>query len=187
MSEPVVTCPHCLAVNNHGASQCFLCDRSLAGIRPDAKAQGVGSSRRGGTFHLATMMVVIALIAVYLGLFVTMPGLALVLAIPGVIALVRALMLPGRYSYRDPSVFDYMGSFFGTFAVVVMLMISSLVAFCATCLGIASIGGAGFRGGDAIGEGLACGSIAAIAVIIAFCAWLARLRRADGPPTQRRD
>ena len=78
-------------------------------------------------------MLVIALIAVSLGVWREAPGLIVVFAVPAVIALVRTVLVSDD---RD-STFRHLSVFMVTFAVVIGVAVAGWVAFCATCLATA--------------------------------------------------
>jgi len=174
----VVTCPRCRAVNTHGSSQCFLCDRSLVGLHADHSTWSPASSAPAPvmSFHLGTMMLVIALIAVGLGVAITQPALAVVLTLPAIIATCRLVTLRNRVPDGNPSSLRYVGSFLATFTVVCLVMIASGFAFFMTCLGVISQS-PGAYGGEFFGTGLLCGAIAGVAVAIGITVAIVRSRR----------
>ena len=181
----VITCPRCRAANSLGSSQCFLCDGSLVGIRSeDSESTKDPHKASGVSFHLATLMLVIALVAVGLGVAIAVPGLAVVLVIPAIIAACRTITLPGRIPGGDPTSLRFVASFLATFAVVVLLMVSGVVAFFATCLGIVSLN-PGQYGGPWAGVGLICGVMAGIVVPIGLTIAIYRWRRKRSTPEPR--
>ena len=123
-----VTCPRCRALNEHGMAECFLCEMNLAGLRAD-----VPSADSGPRFRLATLMIVIAGIAVVLAIWRAQPWLAALMLLPGTFALVRVFVLSSERYGHPPSRWEYLGAFVVTFMFVVLMMVSSVVAFLATC------------------------------------------------------
>ncbi len=172
-----VVCPMCSAENLRGAARCFLCGQSLSGATELAppKPPGGPAAMPGATPRITSIMLLIALVAVFLGVFREAPGLALVLAIPGTIALTRTLAVAGgRPGPR--SWFDHVVVFLATFAAVIIVAIAAVVSFFATCLAIVTTA----SGGDSLGAGLILGGIAGVAVLIgltvAFTFWGRRTR-----------
>ena len=90
-----IRCPSCGGENTVGKSRCFLCGEPLA-VTPGeannpwaAPAAEVNLSPR--TFTLGSLMLVIALIAVCMGVLVEIPGLGVVLILVTTPALIRTL------------------------------------------------------------------------------------------------
>lgn len=124
-----VTCPRCRALNEHGTAECSLCEMSLAGLPADVVP--VNSRPR---FRLATLMLAIALIAVFLGICRAWPWLAALMLLPGCFfAVVRMFGLPGERYGHPATAWEYVGAFVVTFFLVVLMMVSSVVAFVGTC------------------------------------------------------
>jgi hypothetical protein len=170
MSGPLdagsVVCPMCAAENSRGAARCFLCGQSLAGVTefvPPKTSTRQAEGRRS-TFQITSIMLLIALIAVFLGVFHEAPGVAMVLAVPGTIALIRTFAVSGDRR-GPPSWFDHVAVFAGTFMAVVTVAVAAGVSFFATCLVIVS-SNPGPYGGDNMGAGLIVGGMVGLAVII---------------------
>lgn len=172
-----VLCPICSAENHRGASRCFLCGQSLVGAsefvppKPSAEPEAM----RRPTFRLNSLMLLIALIAVFLGVAHEAPGLAVVLAVPGTIALIRTLTASGRRP-GPPSWFDHVAVFLGTFAAVIAVAFAAGISFFITCLAIVSTGNGNY-GGDMFGAGLIAGAVVGIAVILGLTVSLVRWSR----------
>jgi multisubunit Na+/H+ antiporter MnhB subunit len=175
-----VICPMCSAENSRGAARCFLCGQSLSGVTEvvPPKLTTEPEAGRRATFQITSMMLLIALIAVFLGVFHEAPGVAMVLAVPGTIALIRTLAAAGHRP-GPPSWFDHVAVFAGTFMAVVTVAVAAGVSFFATCLAIVATN-PGPYGGDNIFVGLIVGGIVGLAVIIgltvAFVRWGRRMR-----------
>lgn len=179
-----VTCPRCRALNEHGMAECFLCEMNLAGLRAD-----VPSADSGPRFRLSTLMLVIAVVAVILGLVRAAPWLAALLLVPGSFALVRVFVLTGRRYGHPPSAWEYVGAFVLSFMFVVVLMFSSVVAFFATCfvMAVPVANGTGLWNGNVA---MVLALIAAIAAPVSILIVAARRRgtRFRGyPPSGKRD
>ncbi|MEJ7637324.1 MAG: hypothetical protein WKF75_04860 [Singulisphaera sp.] len=171
-----VVCPMCSAENRRGTERCFLCGQSLSGATEFVpKPSTEPTAGRRPTFGISSVMLMIALIAVFMGVFHEAPGLALVLAVPGTIALVRTLAVAGHRP-GPPSWFDHVAVFLATFAAVVTVAIAAGASFFATCLAIVATS----SGGDSFGAGLIFGGIVGVAVLIgltvAFVGWSRRRR-----------
>jgi hypothetical protein len=172
-----VVCPTCSAENSRGPARCFLCGQSLAGatevVPPKPSTEPAAGQRP--RFRINSMMLMIALIAVFLGVFHEAPGLALALAVPGSIALVRTLVVAGHRP-GPPSWFDHVAVFLGTFAAVVTVAVAAGISFFATCLAIVMT----YKGQLPSNLGLIVGGIVGIAVLVgltvAFVRWSRRTR-----------
>ncbi len=164
--EKSVLCPICSAENAEGSARCFLCGQSLVGAEVSlAKKPGIAAPEpHRPSFHLNSLMLVIALIAVFLGVAHEAPGLAMLLAVPGTIALIRTFTVAGRWPDR-PSWYDHVAVFLGTFAAVVTVAIAAVISFFVTCLAIVATG-TGPYGGNNFGVGLVVGGIVGVAVLI---------------------
>jgi hypothetical protein len=159
-----VVCPMCTAENRRGTARCFLCGQSLSGATEFVPSKP--SAGRQTTFRITSIMLLIALIAVVLGVFREAPGLAIPLAVAGTIALMRTIVFAaGRPG--PPSVFDHMAVFLGTFVAVVVVAIAAVVSFFMTCLAVAS-------GSKDLGAGLMIGGIVGVAVLIGLAAAFVR-------------
>ncbi|MGP0067244.1 MAG: hypothetical protein ACLQGP_27075 [Isosphaeraceae bacterium] len=81
-STPELTCWDCGASNHPGSSECWLCQhrdwRRYPGVRP---RQTIPPAPRGALSSIAGWMVLIALIAVFAGIFRAAPGLAIALLV----------------------------------------------------------------------------------------------------------
>lgn len=164
MKETCIVCPICRTENRRDATSCFLCSQSLAGaevIATETPFRAVAPGAHRPTFRLSTIMLVVALIAVSLGVWLEAPGLIVVFAVPAVIALIRTVVVSGG---RD-SGFKHVGVFLVTFLLVIGVAIAGWVAFCATCLAIMSTGKEEL-GFDRQVPGLIVGGIAGVAVMV---------------------
>lgn len=178
------TCPRCHALNEHGMAECCLCEMRLAGLPADVLP--VGSRRR---FRLATLMLLIALVAAFLGLLRAVPVLAALLAVPGVIALALTCVWSGQRYGRPPTNEQHVRAFALIFGLMIAIMASSVIAFCTTCATILALKSA--SGSDFQAESAAAvfGMIAAIVVPVAllYAARVRGTRFRNRPPSGRRD
>lgn len=132
----LVLCPICAAENLGSAAKCFLCGQSLVGaVAVAAKKPGEVSKALRPRFRLNSIMLLIALIAVGLGLARSAPGLAVLFAIPAVVGLIRTVVVSGDRDTWD----RHLAVFALAFGAVFLAMIAGCVAFLATCTMIASV------------------------------------------------
>jgi small-conductance mechanosensitive channel len=142
-------CPHCQAEYQPGAERCWICHQPLEPARPEHAGAPEGtppSVRR--SFHLNTLMVVIALVAVLLGLFRESSGLGVFVAVICLPAALRLRSVAAQRQARDQpmslpeKIWDFIGSALIAWAMLVMLGICAAVAFLLMCL----VGGVNFTG-----------------------------------------
>lgn len=161
----LVLCPICRAENRPETAYCFLCGQALAGAEVAAARKPCGIvapvAPHWARFRLNSLMLLIALIAVSLGIWNEAPQFIVLFVVPAVIALVRTVMVSDG---RD-SGFKRIGIFMVTFAALVGVAVAGFVAFCATCLAIMSTGEGEF-GVSRQGPGLIVGGIAGVAVMV---------------------
>ena len=95
--KPEPTCWDCGAPNDPGASECWLCQRrdwrGYRGVRPGYPAP---ARRRGPLSTIGGWMILIAVIGVAVGIFREAPGLAILL----LISVVPALIITEIKAYR---------------------------------------------------------------------------------------
>jgi len=151
-------CPGCGALIPPEAKKCWLCHG-----RPDDAEEASGSTfvppdpvaatgelpvvqseyQARFQFSLGSMMLLVTLTAVILGVFATVPGLGVALAILAAPALIRTAVLASRrQSTGHPmEVQAKLSVFIGTLALVAVIVAAAVGAFVATCF---PIGLAGF-------------------------------------------
>lgn len=135
-------CPHCLAANDSSAEHCSACGQSLVLVigdnNPYAPPSAVEPRASGRTFHIGSLMLLIALIAVCLSLAVQLPGLGVV----GLLVLTPALIRTVHGYWRDQSLGLPMGwgkrfeLFAASLGVVLAIELGTIAAFVATCFPI---------------------------------------------------
>ena len=187
-----VRCPHCDAENPPGERTCWLCREAIAsacGDEVSSKDFVRPSSGRADTntwtFHLSSLMIVIAIIAIFLGLLREVPGLSILLVIVATPAVVRTCVATSRRRAKGAPMtrVERLWAFAGSVGVVAVTGAASTAAFSAICFGSAFLGAAatsGQRGsypglagliwGAMIGGGL--GFIIAVYVFYRFVRWL---------------
>lgn len=174
--NPIITadsprCPECAAQLTKLDETCWLCG---ATVRPDQikndeiiLATGVASP---ASFTLEELMAAVTLIAVCLGLFTIYPGLAILLSIILSPVFLRTVLVVRRREALGLPVSParkawlFIGSFFTTVVILVLVTVASIGTFCAICLG------AGTE--KAIPIAAMVGGITTILAIITSVAWI---------------
>lgn len=85
----ITLCPHCQAQNSPAATRCWLCDGALNDEAVLAEVVGPADSRSGTLYTVTALLVIVALVAVGVGLWGEAPGVAMLLfvvAAPAVLA-----------------------------------------------------------------------------------------------------
>lgn len=140
-------CPACGARNRGGAKQCFLCDANLEPKRESGPpAIEIGSAgvheTSPASFRISTLMLVIALIAVCLGLIQQAPGLGIPLAFISFLALVRTGIITSRSHdhkvdlatrHKPVTFVSSFGVFLASFGMMVLVLICVVIAAGAAC------------------------------------------------------
>lgn len=160
----------CGADNHSDAARCWMCQRDLPGARrsepalpnsqtPEAAAGTtavqqpanrslpgtVAPEKVAGTHpEAATLALWATLFIVGLGVFLVAPGLAILLAIVAMPALVRTALVVGHQSnhgkqvpaHRKISLF--LGSLATSVIVLIVVLVAAVGSFCAVCLGAGS-------------------------------------------------
>jgi hypothetical protein len=145
----VIRCLHCQAENPPGSATCGSCGRPLPPVGgsgqdeilwlPPDRAE---SARR--TYHLSTLMLLVAVISVCLGVLREVPGLGVLLILLMVPALIRTLAGAARRQSRGSPMSwnEKLAVFLSSLGIVFVVGFASLIAFVATCLpaGVVMIG-----------------------------------------------
>lgn len=173
-----VPCPICSAENARDAASCSQCGRSLVGAEAAAAqkpAVVVAPPANRATFRLNSLMLVIAGIAIFLGVWHQAPGLAFWLVLPAGIALFRTVAASG---HRE-SGFHHLAVFLVTFVSVFGIALLGFAAFFATCMVIAPphYGPNGFKEGDNVAVALGISGAVGLAVIIGLTVVFVRASR----------
>lgn len=163
-------CPECGATLQSGDSTCWLCRRTT---RPDdsSPASPFAEERKfAGQFSLASVFLIITLIAVCLGSLRLAPGLGVLLIIVATPALVRTCVVGIREKRagRTLSIGEKVVAFLASSAIIVLVGVAGFIAFQIACWGsCAMIAGIQQKEGEnALLVGLGTGSIAGIGTII---------------------
>lgn len=148
-----VVCPHCQTENLPGRGECFRCGKSLpltTGPEDPWKPPASADELPPGGFHIGALMLVIALIAVCLGMTVEAPGLGVVLVLISIPATIRTAVADRRRRRqgRPMTWREYLVVLAASAGVVTAIGVGSVIAFMATCLpvGFLSVGALGGGG-----------------------------------------
>jgi hypothetical protein len=173
------TCPECGAALAAGQIRCWLCQRRLDAASPQ---NPYASPRPTGEnvavqFSLESLFLIITLVAVLLGTFLTAPGLGFLLGIVVVPALVRTMIDITQYKKGGSHVtlLGKVGSFLISILVVCAAGMAASIAAAAVCTAGALTGDALSTGTEwimiVIPAGLLAGLVTAIWIF-----WLTRPR-----------
>jgi hypothetical protein len=181
--DPIgLDCPECGASNRAGDSLCFLCGHGLDTARPETRT-GVPESPASPTspelvnpyrapttmvssaltFRISSLLMVIAVIAVCLGVVHENMLLGITLAVVVAPALVYTSIVAAKRKVRGRpmAVLEKVWTFLAAAAGVVLVALSAVIAFFVTCIpvsiGTVRAGGLGFI------IGLVTGGTAAVA------------------------
>jgi hypothetical protein len=181
--ETRLVCPQCLSLNQPEDITCFLCGHGLekATLKIETGAQTSPTPPRSSdsvnpyappasdispavTFRISSLLLVIAVIAVCLGVAHENLVLGIILAVVVVPALVYTFIVVEKRSARGipMAVPDKVVTFLVAIGGVLIIEFSGLVAFCMTCIPIGSVS---FGANSAVGMiiALTLGGIAAVA------------------------
>ena len=133
-------CPNCRASYSPPASVCWLCKKSLPEETTGDVATIDPSQGLSFTFSIASILLVTTLSAVFFGVLMIAPGLAILLAILCVPAMVRTGMVVQRRGQLgkpvpiERKVLWFLGSLMVTTIVATVVIVASVGTFCAVCL-----------------------------------------------------
>jgi hypothetical protein len=145
-TPPTGFCPHCQAENPTGAARCWICQQPLEAAGPEhAAAPAANPATPKRTFHLNSLMLVIALVAVFLGVWRAAWGLAILFALVALPASLRTWgILAERRALNQPlRIEEKIFAFLGSLGVVLAIGLAACIAFYATCwigVGLGSLG-----------------------------------------------
>jgi hypothetical protein len=143
-----IVCSQCGAANPIQTGPCWLCRHPLSAEAPPTPGTSqpfaVPHVSPAQTFTISSLMLIIALIAVCLGVTREAPGLGIGLAVLCTPALIRAKAATARSRAQGQhvTIADKILAFAGSLGVVVLIGAAASAAFFATCF-------AGFFGGAA--------------------------------------
>lgn len=164
-------CPECGADLKSGESECWLCRRAT---RPDDSPPtspfAAVERKSAGQFSLASVFLIITLIAVCLGSLRLAPGLGILLIIVATPALVRTCVVGAREKRagHSLSIGEKVVAFLASSAIIVLVGVAGFIAFQIACWGsCAMIAGIQKKESEnALLVGLGTGGIAGIGTII---------------------
>lgn len=134
-------CPECGATCPVGADRCWMCHARLpaTGVNPFSPpaATAAEESLGGGQFSLATILLVITLIAVCLGVFRMSPGFGLAMIAFSVPALIRTFFAGAQQKRAGQrlTVADKLTAFAASMGIMVLIGIAAVIAFQIACWG----------------------------------------------------
>jgi hypothetical protein len=175
------TCPDCGAPLEGTATQCWLCRAqphdSTHDINPYASPQPLTGLAVKNQFSLATLFLIMTLVAVAMGALMIAPGLGtffIVLAVP---ALVRTVIVGRRRQElgEKPTIGSKILDFIASAAIIWVISVAATIAFGVVCTtaGLVSFGLFNFQDNPgliiAVGAGLA-----AAAVVATWLLWITR-------------
>lgn len=172
------TCPTCGETNYHPrARRCWLCHEPLAGanLSQPTFAREPAVETRAGSGLVVWWVLLAVVVLLCVGLATEAPGVAVVLAVLATPVMVRGLVTVLRRRGRGQATTggQLVGALLVSLGVVIMMGVSAVVAFYATCFAVclgleavASSGSKGGGGGDwlaifALGGGAVVGLLAA--------------------------
>ena len=127
----LVACQHCGAANSLERTDCWLCHGAMPGDQPQ-----VSPPRRSPqSFALSSLFLMVTLIAVCMGVAVAAPGMAVVLLIVVVPALVRTFAATNRDEHvgDNPTVADKLANFVISIGLVLLVCVAAFIAFNVAC------------------------------------------------------
>ena len=179
-------CPECGAPLAAGQARCWLCERRHEkphAANPYASPRSI-DSESPLQFSLASLLLVVTLVAVSLGAFWVAPGLGVFLVVLGVPALIRT-MVAGNRQKRVGGTYS-IGQKIGVFLVSLLIMwavwMSASIAFAVVCtIGFAPIA---MANGD-MNAALLVGVLGGFVSAIALATWLLRVTAPTAAPPRR--
>jgi hypothetical protein len=138
-------CPECGAANRVGETTCFLCGgrsgtdsrTAQAGAKPfNPYAPPAVSVPLRPSFHISSMLLIIAVIAVCLGVWQAQPILGVIVAVIVLPALgyTSVIAFQSASKGRPLAVSEKLNRFLAALLGVVVILFAALVAFCMTCV-----------------------------------------------------
>jgi hypothetical protein len=179
-SSAEARCPECGASLEEGASACWLCRRTREAENLHQSSSPAGPDKKSvGQFSLASVFLVITLIAVCLGALKLAPGLGLAVILVATPALIRACVVnvQKKRTGRSLTIGEKLVAFFASTAIVILVGLAGFIAFEIACWGsCAMIAGIEQNPSDhAFWIGVSTGVLAALAIMI-WLFWKTRPR-----------
>lgn len=135
---PNLVCPECGEQNSAEALNCRKCGAMLP-VRVLSDG-GHSQPAAGSQFTLSTLLSVVTLLGVFFALFVSLPGLAIFLAIFSFPAFIRTAIVArrrkqiGRPMATETKVAAFFGSLMTAITIAVVVVVASVGTFCTICL-----------------------------------------------------
>jgi hypothetical protein len=171
--ELAAHCPHCGAEVQTPGSPCWLCRQKAAQAEPNPYASP-RPIENATQFSLASLFLVMTLVAVCLGVFMIAPGLGILFAFITTPAFIRTMVAAsrGRQVGEPMSAMEKTGIFLISWFIMCAVGIASVVAFMAVCFAGALIT-------ESVGASLEivlmAGVLGGLAAAIPLTVWLLRL------------
>lgn len=164
-------CPDCGALLQRGEDKCWLCRRERHADDARTSAPFAARERKpSGQFSLATVFLIITLVAVCLGTLRLAPGVGVLLLIVAVPALVRTCVVgvKEKRGGHSLSIGEKLIAFLASSAIVVLVGVAGFIAFQIACWGsCAAVAGIQQKEGEnAMLIGIGIGCIAGLGTII---------------------
>ena len=137
--KEVGRCTACGAALVGGQAQCWLCHRNTgeaADENPYASPRPVAGEYEAAQFSLASLFLVMTLMAVCVGLFAIAPGLAVLVGFVATPALIRTIVAAGyqRQAGTPLSAGEKVGVFFVSWFIMGAIGMAIFVAFATVCV-----------------------------------------------------
>ena len=130
-------CSDCGAPLNRGESECWLCRRARQANDAPSSPFAVAERKTAGQFSLATVFLIITLIAVCLGTLRLAPGVGVLLMIVAAPALIRTCIVGVREKRggHSLSIGEKLIAFLASSAIIILVGVAGFIAFQIACWG----------------------------------------------------
>ncbi|HEY2412447.1 MAG TPA: hypothetical protein VGI40_09405 [Pirellulaceae bacterium] len=182
-------CPDCGAPLEGTDSQCWLCRAQAHGathdINPYASPRPIAPLQTQNQFSLATLFLIMTLVAVAMGALMIAPGLGtffIVLAVP---ALIRTVIVGRRRQElgEKPTIGSKILDFIASAAIIWVISIAATIAFGVVCTTAGLVSFTLFDFQDNPGFIIAVGAgLAAAAVVATWLLWITRPKSRPSAP-----
>ncbi len=141
-SADAVRCPDCGALLKRGEIKCWLCGREQ---QPDGSEPSspfaVAPRKTAGQFSLATVFLIITLIAVCLGTLRLAPGVGVLLMIVAAPALIRTCVVVAKEKRggHSLSIGEKLVAFFASSFIIILVGVAGFIAFQIACWGSCAV------------------------------------------------
>lgn len=180
-SPALPRCRECGAELTSDQTKCWLCGKPQSATNPYASPAAAADLQGGaGQFSLATILLVITLVAICLGTFRLSPGMGIWVVIVATPALVRTFIAGIRQKSAGHrlTLGEKILAFIASAGIIILIGVAAVVAFEIACWGsCALVAAAAGEGEPAMMTGIVLGGIAALVTTIALL-WVTRPRKA---------